>query len=51
MSSFLLIRFAFGIVAPLVTRGKDERLPIGEGLTDSRGFLPTSSLPTYITFG
>ena len=38
--------FAFGVVPPLVTRGKDERLSIGEGLTDSRSFLPRPALAT-----
>ncbi len=49
--SFILLRFAFGIVPPLVTCGKDERLSIGEGLTNSRRFLPASSLATPTTLG
>jgi hypothetical protein len=48
---FLLLWFAFGIVPPLVTRGKDERLSIGERLTNSRCFLPASSLATHTTLG
>jgi len=43
--------FPFGIVPPLVTRGKNERLPIGKGLTDSGCFLPASSLATPTTLG